>query len=151
MRTSWYGIKHFKPNSKIDNWGRPEEMSVALLVLLDEFREFIGAPVFVTSGFRAGSNSEHGRGEAVDIVVPKYKDRLLDLYLAAERFNFTGIGLYPNWFYGDEDNIVGGLHLDVGERIGRWIGVKNAKTEKNIYYGLNEHQLMVTGILSKEF
>lgn len=106
----WKTLKYFKPDSKLDNWGDPAKMDPFLLIFLDEFRDAVGSPLIVTSGYRGGDPAQHGLGRAVDVVAPKWEGSLFDLYLMAERFNFTGIGLYRDWFYNGEK--IGGLHLD---------------------------------------
>jgi len=54
---------------------------------------------------------------------------LLDFYLAAERFSFNGIGIYPSWAHK-------GLHLDVRELRkyqpgARWIRVDSEYIKLN--------------------
>jgi uncharacterized protein YcbK (DUF882 family) len=144
--TNFAGLKYFRPDSS-DNWGDPSKISRDLLLKLNAFREFIGKPIYVTSGYRAGnSSSEHSRGLAVDIVCPGIP--LLQLYLAAERFDFKGIGVYPNWKY--QGQIVGGLHLDVrtlhtpyGDR---WLGIKDYKGQ-NQYLELSAQSLKLHGVI----
>lgn len=144
--TNFEGLKYFHPHSS-DNWRDPSKMNRELLLKLDALREFLGKPGYVTSGYRPGDpSSEHSRGNAVDIVFPDVP--LLQLYLSAERFNFTGIGVYPNWAY--HSKIVGGLHLDV--RVlhtlhgARWLGVEDGRG-KNRYLELSPHTLKLYGVI----
>lgn len=138
----WEKLKYFKYDSKVDNWGDPDKMNWALLTKLDAFREYIGSPVIVTSGTGGKhiANSQHYKGNAVDIVVPYYSPNLIELYLASERFNFNGIGVYPDWEYNGEET--GGLHLDMRpfKECGRWVGYKNAKRE-TVYFALTYKKL----------
>jgi hypothetical protein len=116
MINSKWDLKHFKKDSKIDKWGDPSKMDAFLLMFLDDFREALGTPLIVTSGYRKGDAAQHGLGKAVDVVAPKWEGSLFDLYLMSERFGFSGIGLYRDWFY--EGKKIGGLHLDTRMIIG---------------------------------
>lgn len=144
--SNFEGIRHFSPTSKVDQWGSPSMISRELLEKLDAFRAMINCPVIVTSGFRASSQgSQHQLGLAVDIVAVGFSGTLHDLYLAAERFNFKGIGVYPDWTYVGKK--VGGLHLDV--RTGppaRWIGIGRGKD--NTYVKFTEANLKKYGVVS---
>ena len=148
MLLDWGVLKYFKPYNTVDNWGDPDKMDSELLMKLDDLREFVGMPIFVTSGYRDGDPKEHGKGVAADVVCPNLS--ILDFYLAAERFAFRGLGLYPHWSW---DGIVtGGLHLDtrnLGTRIGthhteykgaRWFCYKD-ESGKQIYTVLNKENL----------
>jgi hypothetical protein len=55
-------------------------------------------------------NSLHYVGRAVDANVRNFP--LWDFFLAASRFSFTGIGVYPYWN-------TPGLHLEIGEDLGQ--------------------------------
>ena len=105
----WALLKYFRPDSTTDNLGDPDRLSKLLMFRAEAFRRRVGAPFQVhcgTGGKHSGQT--HGQGLALDGHV-KGVD-LLDIYLAAEREGFTGIGVY-NW----------GIHVDV--RIGdpaRW-------------------------------
>lgn len=113
---------------------------------LKKFAEHIQCGVFVSSAYRPGDPAEHGKGLALDIIVPSYAGRLLDLYLATERFKFTGIGIYPQWKYGGR--IVGGLHVDMRPATmgARWLGRKNLQGQ-NEYLALNQETLHVNGVI----
>ena len=77
---------------------------------------------------------------------PNYQGALQDLYLMAERFNFTGIGVYPDW---EVNGVVkGGLHLDI--RSGppaRWTGSRNPRSGSNEYGALDKQTLQKLGII----
>lgn len=83
--------------------GYPEfGMSEVLLEKLDELRERVGAPIYVTSGWRCPThnanvggvwNSQHCQGTAADIYTSAITAREL-AELAAE-IGFDGIGWYP--------------------------------------------------------
>ena len=145
------GIKHFTPQEFIKTGGEPERMDRNFLLKLDAFREYLGSSIFVnhSTGGQHTSASQHYLGLAVDIFVPNFGGSLLSLYLIAERFNFTGIGIYPEWQY--QDAVSGGLHLD--ERVldnyhsARWIGITN--NDRNKYIALTPKNLIETGILTK--
>jgi len=111
----WNKYKYFRPFDTSDNWGDPQKMNPDLLVRLDSLRKFIGHALHVTSAYRQMDKKQHGLGNAVDIICPAFEDPsdLFDLYLCAERFNFTGIGIYVHWAW--QGKTVGGLHVDVRE------------------------------------
>jgi hypothetical protein len=107
----WERVKHFKMT---DAWGDPNKISKDLVTELESYREFIGKPMLVTSGCGGAhlDGSQHYEGLAVDLVFPGAKPAdLLDAIIAALRFKFTGIGIYPYWKCKGER--VGGMHLDV--------------------------------------
>lgn len=114
---TWKKLRYFKKNSNSDNWGDPDKISDNLLLRLDDFRHWLGIPIYVTGGVKSGGHSrksfhyEENGACAVDIVIPSYHETSVDLILDATRFGFTGIGYYPHWKWNGE--IVGGLHLDM--------------------------------------
>lgn len=125
--------------------GVDRNISPQLLSLLNQFQQKINSQIIITSGYRAGDSAEHGKGQAVDIIAPDYEERLLDLYMTAERFNFGGIGVYPDWFFNKK--VYGGLHLDIRPTgMGaRWIGVK--VNGQNQYLSLNQEVLKKYGVI----
>jgi uncharacterized protein YcbK (DUF882 family) len=92
-----------------------------LLKKLVKFREMIGKPIYITSGYRCAEynqkvggikSSYHLLGLAADIKIEGVS--ALDLLEYAESINFTGIGLY------EKKNF---LHLDVRPtKLARWRG-----------------------------
>lgn len=107
----WNQLKHFKIT---ENWGEPERMHPQLLIELEAFREKIATPIVVTCGTQGShaKESEHYKGNAVDIVLPKVPlKELPDVLMEALRFKFNGLGIYSFWKYNGD--VVGGLHLDV--------------------------------------
>lgn len=120
--------KNFKRNSKVDNYGDFEKLSPDLLFKAQELRELIDSPLIITSGFRADSLTQHGKGLALDLMAPEYtkQNGLLELYLKAEKVGFTGLGVYPYWKY--QGQLRGGIHVDIrelqsGQLNARWMGV----------------------------
>lgn len=132
----WQQIRYFTPN---ENWGDVDLMAPELIYKLDAMREYINTPVIISCGTQGqhSENSYHYKGEAVDVVVPSHKKSLFDLYLSAERFNWGGIGLYPHWTY--RGHQCGGLHLDIRQDHGRWIGVKKGRSV--LYHSLSLENL----------
>jgi hypothetical protein len=117
-------LKHFSEHEFFDF----NSMCPDLLSRLDAFRDYIGLSVIISSSNDPShahqKESQHYKNKAVDFVVPEWKGSLFSLYLIAERFGFTGIGIYPKWRY--KDKIVGGMHVDSrilnGYQGARWIG-----------------------------
>lgn len=74
---------------------------------------FSAHEIRVISGYRTpknGSHSNHGRGRAVDFVVPGTSDE--DVAKFAREQGFVGVGVYPT---------SGFIHLDVRERSFFWV------------------------------
>lgn len=148
MLLDWSILKHFKKYGTSDVWGDPNKLDATLLMKADDLREFVGMTIHVVSGYRDGDPREHGQGNALDLICPGLP--LLDFYLAAERFGFTGLGVYPHWQW--DGVVTGGLHCDVrplGVRIGthnteykgaRWLAYKNDEGNQ-IYTVLNKENL----------
>lgn len=110
---------------------------------LEKLASALGRDILVTSAFRPGDTGEHGKGLAIDIIVEGVP--LLDVYLTAERFAFTGIGIYPSWTNAEKHK-VGGLHLDM--RTGdpaRWMGLGSGKTQS--YVAFNKANLKLYGVI----
>jgi len=117
----WDGIRHFRPDSKIDNWGDPSKMKRSILVKADRLRDFIGKPLYAVSAYRPSTTSEHGKGLAIDLICPDMHP--FDLYMVAERFGFNGLGVYRDWQFRGKKT--GGIHADTGVRVGRWACYKD--------------------------
>ncbi len=119
----WEVMQHFSPD---ENWGEPNRMSSELVYELDAYREFIGKQIFVSCGTNKSHKreSQHPHGLAVDIMFPGHGVLdLVDLFHAALRFGFKGIGLYNHWRYDGE--VIGGMHLDwrIARHRALWLGV----------------------------
>lgn len=152
---TWKNVDFFKPTDTPDNWGDPAAIADGLLLRLDDFRRFLGVPVYVSSGVRTNNpKSFHhpvNGACAVDIVVPDYKDSAMDLVLDAERFAFHGIGYYPHWAWGSRT--CGGLHLDTRPykrkkdgtffKGSRWMGIMQG--DKQNYIALNYENMVRFG------
>ena len=140
-------MKYFK-ESEFENFSL---MNTELLSNLDSLREYLAVPIIISSstGGEHEVGSQHYQGNAVDIVIPNYRGSLFSLYLIIERFNFTGIGIYPDWQYNGSK--LGGFHLDqrfVKNQGARWIGLSNQVSGKNKYIGLTAKNLYSSGILT---
>lgn len=100
-----------------------DDMDLELLKVLDRFRGYIGVPVIISPangalGRRLPLSRKsfhnvnlHGRVMAADIFVDADYPVILE---CAIRAGARGIGFYPDW------NPSNGVHLDVGNRDGRW-------------------------------
>ena len=76
-------------------------------------RHFDAHEVRVISGYRTprnGSHSNHGKGRAIDLVIPGASDEEVAKF--AREQGFTGVGVYPT---------SGFVHLDVRERSYFWV------------------------------
>lgn len=85
----------------------------ALDLVYRAMRHFSAPLVRVVSGYRApkgAGTSNHGKGRALDVVLPGVDDAKLAAW--ARTLGFTGVGVYPNGGY---------CHLDVRERSYFWI------------------------------
>jgi uncharacterized protein YcbK (DUF882 family) len=123
--------------------GNVDGVNPDIIMVLHGVMERTKKDIIVTSGYRPGDPGTHGRGQAVDIVSPGTP--LMELYLIAERFNFTGIGMYPMWTV-DNSVIVGGLHLDLRtDSPARWMGLGTDKKQQ--YIALNVENLKKHGVI----
>lgn len=126
-KKQWEQIKNFSPE---ENWSDPYKMNFGLLKRLDALREFISHPIIIHCGYSERGhteNSQHYLGKAVDFHVNGVS--LINQYLAAERFMFTGIGIYPDW-----NNP--GLHCDVR--------CKDNESSQDRWVNLNKKYLPLT-------
>lgn len=122
-------LKYFSPGE----FSGYKNMDNDFLVRLDKFREFVGRPIIIHSDYREGDgSSQHHLGLAVDIHI-KGLD-VLDQYLLAEKFDFSGIGVYPCWNRP-------GLHIDMRKgRRARWLGYNSGNGQQ--YTALNSENIM---------
>ena len=121
------------------------ELTPGMMQAVKDFAAFLKEDVYVTSAYRPNDPGQHGKRVAVDVVVPAYAGRLLDLYLTAERFaEFTGIGVYP--YFEFSGKVVGGLHLDMRHTdAARWMGIGRGNGNK--YIALNKENLKLHGVI----
>lgn len=136
LLTDWMDVKGFTINEK---WGDPYKMDRVLIYRLVALRAFIRSKIYKDANIVIHCGYEerklggyHPMGMAVDCHCTGIS--LMDFYLSAERFQFGGIGVYPNW-----NNP--GLHLDIrvitqDEPAARW-GCK----EKEKYVELDSYFL----------
>lgn len=146
-RADWAAIRHFKAE---ENWGNPGLMQAVLVSELDAFRDHLGIPIAVTCGTQGQhtDGSLHYVGRAVDIVVPDPGPRtIVDLWIEAARFGFTGIGLYRDWCYNGKQT--GGLHLERAHVMGKrkfWLCVKENGAQVYLPFTLsNLTKYLLTG------
>lgn len=152
-KKTWSKCHYFKPDSKIDNWGDPYAINDTTVLALDDFRRFIGLPVFVTRGTQGTrDNSMHSKKngyKAVDVIVPDWDGSAIDFLFAAFRFPFAGLGFYPHWHWKGKRSY--GLHLDtrtmprekdftLNYKQARWMGVN--ENGKQVYKALSLANLM---------
>lgn len=120
-KTDWNLVRNFERKE----WrNAPDKVEPELIYMVDELatymkKEYGNAPAIVNVAYDElghASDSQHYVGRAVDIY---FKDvALVDQFLAAERFPFSGIGCYPYWTLTVKNNIerkipAPGLHLDI--------------------------------------
>lgn len=145
--SDWALVKHF---SKTENWGDPDKMLKELVLELDAYRDFVATPIFISCGTNKQhlEDSQHPAGRAIDIMFSeKKKEDLFGLYLAALRFGFRGVGIYPSWEY--KGQVIGGMHLDWRETTGAkslWMGVQG-EDGKQAYVALDPENLKKYGLV----
>jgi uncharacterized protein YcbK (DUF882 family) len=100
-------VKYFSP----EEFERIDEMWAPLIWELDRLRGYTGKAIHVNEsnpikhpGSSHMPDSLHYHGRAVDVYCEHMA--LWDFFLAATRFPFTGIGVYPAWNRP-------GLHLEI--------------------------------------
>lgn len=147
-RPQWDTYKHF---SEQEAWGDSSRMSHALLKELDLYREFVRTKITVLCGTQGehARFSKHPKGEAVDITFLERGDTpLFELFLAAFRFGFTGVGIYPHWKC--EGKLVGGLHLErtEGETPRKmWLAVRPNPEDSQVYLPVSRKNLRLYGVV----
>lgn len=157
-KRDWDKLRYFSRESKVDNWGDPSLIDFEHLKRLDDFRHFVGVPIYVTAGVNTSGHSsksfhypENGAC-ATDIMLPDYEGNIIDLTLDALRFGFHGLGVYPHWKFNGE--MIGGLHVDsrplkwdqdetLNYRQARWMGV--LRDGKQVYIPLSYKNLLKHG------
>lgn len=128
MAFKWSNLKNFQKKEWISD---PSKVNIALVEMVDELTSFVKqehgsrATCVVHVAYEPSGhseNSQHYLGNAVDLHFAGV--HIFDQYLAAERFNFSGLGVYPFWNSP-------GLHLDVRKlasyKGARWWKDKNDK------------------------
>src|SRR5687767_8066128 len=132
----WKQIRNF---NKSENWGDPQLLVFDFIHMVDQYRSFLGYRMVVSSGTQGehGQSSLHPSGRAADFVFPELTPvRLFDCFLAATRFEFTGIGIYPHWK--SDGRVCGGIHLErrdlsqmlEPERKRYWMGVPQGTEQR---------------------
>lgn len=118
--SSWMVSKNFRLSEVTCKHCGRHGMQKEFIDLLQQFRDFLGAPVVITSGYRCASHpveaakkgkvGRHRMGVAVDIHSPGMS--LKDLYRRVEDFGrFLGVGV----------SLEGGfIHCDRRETRARW-------------------------------
>jgi len=109
--TDWQNIKHFKPDELTawgspNAWGDPLGMNLALVLLMDRFRDYIGKVIRIHCGYDLdghAENSLHHKGKADDCSCPSLGSPWL-FFEQAVKYPFTQIGVYECWNHP-------GLHL----------------------------------------
>jgi hypothetical protein len=142
-----------------ENWGSPvTSISKSLVFNLENLRIFANKPCVLTSKAFTQSGhspkSQHYVGNAADWRL--LNSSLVEMYILAERFNFTGIGLYPPIHIVNEniERVSGKLpfvHTDVRELDplnvqSRWIGIPVQCKDENLslrYFELNFENFML--------
>ena len=100
------GMRHFLPIE----FSYPDLMDDHTLNMLDEMRDQEqGIYITINTDYRPGDPRWHGKGKALDLVIRSQATRealpLLQQFLIANRYLWTGIGVYPYWN-------TPGLHVD---------------------------------------
>lgn len=98
--TDWTLVKHFKREEWIKD---PDRVLPDLVYLLDEVRDAAGVPIVIHVAWDDrghepdSSHYTEARDLATGVDFHIVGLPLLDQWLLAERFPFSGLGLYPFW------------------------------------------------------
>ncbi|MFO0679812.1 MAG: DUF882 domain-containing protein [Polyangiaceae bacterium] len=97
-----------EPSSGNEHPVEPRELDLLYAIQ----RHFAAPSIRVISGYRTphGGHSNHGRGRAVDLVVPGVSDEEVAKF--ARTLGFVGVGIYPH---------SGFVHVDVRDRSYFWV------------------------------
>jgi uncharacterized protein YcbK (DUF882 family) len=129
----WKRMKYMTPS---DNWGDITKISYMLAQTLENMRIYSKRRIFLTcpaySKDGHSKTSQHYLGKAADVRIEGMS--LTDMYMLAERFSISGLGLYYN-----QGNPF--IHVDVRDYNpfdiqSRWIAYGNPK--EWTYVELNE-------------
>tara|TARA_Y100001951_G_C11280659_1_gene265133 strand:- start:89 stop:529 length:441 start_codon:yes stop_codon:yes gene_type:complete len=121
------GLRYFDASEFGEWW---PYMNKELLKVLDEFRHLWGAPVHISPargalGRKDQTKSFHNFSRYKEVlaadIFPEGLDEgnFRDAVSLAKEAGAKGIGLYPEWRYGEHTS---GMHLDVGVRGGDGMG-----------------------------
>ena len=137
--------------TKKEAWGDPLKMEPEFLLELHAARKFINEPFYILQGTQGkhASKSQHYLGLACDFIIDAPRKHPLDILIALERFDFTGIGYYPHWKY--DGRVTGGWHLDKRkiEPYGfgaRWMGIL-LEDGNQTYVDLSYKNLVKFGVI----
>lgn len=138
-KEDWNKLKYFNEN---ENWGNPSYMDYEFLKKLDKFREYMKTPFVIHNGYEISGHAKKSQHyliptKCVDGHFKGYNISLLDIYIEAERFGFSGIGLYPNSgeaFIHLDDRL---KYKNGFIRSSRWI-----RDDKGVYHSLNSENLI---------
>ncbi len=136
-KEQWNKLKYFTEN---ENWGDPEFMDYSFLKRLERFRKYMKTPFIIHNAYETqghATDSQHYKipTKCVDGHFKGYDISLLDLYIEADRFGFTGIGLYPNKGKHFIHLDTRGLSKNKG-RGSRWV-----RDDSGVYHSLNAESL----------
>lgn len=103
---------------KTENWGKPEKINGALLLVLERIRNRVGAPMHINNSYRPDGEGQHPKGNAVDFYFKgiSYLEACVRLEQAIKELqleNHIGLGIYLDWN-------IRGFHLDVRGERARW-------------------------------
>uniref|UniRef100_A0A6H1ZFP0 Putative peptidase n=1 Tax=viral metagenome TaxID=1070528 RepID=A0A6H1ZFP0_9ZZZZ len=129
----WDHIKNF---NREENWGNPDKINGALLLLLDKLREIIGHPIHINEGYNDkghAEKSQHYLGNAVDFYIEgsplkEAYELLKDALIELNVWHNVGLGIYPHW-----NNP--GFHLDIRGEMSRWGRIKKNGKEEYVKFG----------------
>jgi len=121
----WSKLKYFTR----DEFGKDaDKLKPELLLALDLLRLKLDTPIKITSAYRSSDGGWHGKGAAVDFVLPAWNKTAYEAYVIIQSVTaLQGIGLYPNWTLNGKRII--GFHVDVRQKSGRWIGTGHGKSD----------------------
>ena len=144
MIMDWSLIRNFLKKEWVTD---PSKIDITLVQRVDELATFVKQEhgskatciihvAYEPAGHSIGS--QHYFGRAVDLHFNKLS--LMEQYLAAERFNFPGLGIYPYWQHP-------GLHLDIRE-LTSYKGARWWRSKKGEYLNVNAQcvDLMLNGV-----
>ena len=94
-------LKKLRP----EQFQNPGAMKASILIAFDRFLVRLGLPAQILSEYRPGADGQHGKGRAIDFIVPN-ADPLFIWQMIKSAGVFTGIGIYLN----DKDYV--SFHVD---------------------------------------
>lgn len=122
MKEKWPVMDVLRPNS--GNYGDWRYISLRLMLELDRFCQEQALTPLITSGIGGthSAKSWHYKGCALDVMFPDVDlcDLPKTIFEVAQRYEFSGLGLYNQWALQKGGAKIGGMHFELDPEWKNW-------------------------------